>query len=645
MDLAPQAIMSMAITLGALLVYTRSSIRLEHSSLAILFVLVVAFEIVPYRGLPAVDESVREAAREVSPNVTPEVAPDSTRPDVPAPEADSAEEPSAPDRPPVVLRGSDFLLGFGNEALITICLLLILAKGVETSGALRPVGRLLARMWSFDYRIASLVTLVLAAFLSAFVNNTPIVVMMLPLLVGMAVQIGVTPSRMLMPLGFATILGGMCTTIGTSTNLLVASVSRELGGPEFAIFDFVLPASLAAAVGIVYLWAVAPRLIPERAPPLVDSEPRQFHAVLRVQAGSSAVGQTVADAAGELENRIRVERVQRAPWRAAPVDSSTPLRAGDLLHIVGSPEALKTLQGAFAAVFENPDPLSTPDQRLVEVVVTQTSPLYGKRLSELGAVTDGLLWPVGLRKPMGHVRGPLREAVDPVLNTGDLLLMQGHRQDIGTLKERMELLILDGDVHVARTAKAPLAVALLLTVVLAAALGVVSIMVSALIGVGLMLLGRALSWDEAWRAIDTRLALVIVTSLALGTSLSATGATEFLARGFVAAVEDLPPAAIVSGLLLATALLTEVVTNNAVAVVATPIALGIANQLGQPPTPFVLAVLFGANMSYLTPIGYQTNLLVLSAGGYRFSDFARAGLPLQLLMWLVLSAALPVLYL
>jgi di/tricarboxylate transporter len=544
-----------------------------------------------------------------------------------------------------VLRGSDFLLGFGNEALITICLLLILAKGVETSGALRPVGRLLARMWSFDYRIASLVTLVLAAFLSAFVNNTPIVVMMLPLLVGMAVQIGVTPSRMLMPLGFATILGGMCTTIGTSTNLLVASVSRELGGPEFAIFDFVLPASLAAAVGIVYLWAVAPRLIPERAPPLVDSEPRQFHAVLRVQAGSSAVGQTVADAAGQLENRIRVERVQRAPWRAAPVDSSTPLRAGDLLHIVGSPEALKTLQGAFAAVFENPDPLSTPDQRLVEVVVTQTSPLYGKRLSELGAVTDGLLWPVGLRKPMGHVRGPLREAVDPVLNTGDLLLMQGHRQDIGTLKERMELLILDGDVHVARTAKAPLAVALLLAVVLAAALGVVSIMVSALIGVGLMLLGRVLSWDEA-------------SGQKLGGARRGQRGAEREAchdderepcidgpPGFVAAVEDLPPAAIVSGLLLATALLTEVVTNNAVAVVATPIALGIANQLGQPPTPFVLAVLFGANMSYLTPIGYQTNLLVLSAGGYRFSDFARAGLPLQLLMWLVLSAALPVLYL
>ena len=170
-------------------------------------------------------------------------------------------------------------------------------------------------------------------------------------------------------------------------------------------------------------------------------------------------------------------------------------------------------------------------------------------------------------------------------------------------------------------------------------------MAAALIGVGLMLAGRCLTWNEAWSAIDTRMALVIVASLALGTALTVTGAADVLAVGLVGLVDDLPPPLIISGLLLITALLTEVVTNNAVAVIATPIAMGIAAQLGLPPLPFVLAVLFGANMSYLTPIGYQTNLLVMSAGGYRFSDFFRAGLPLQLILWLVLSFTIPWLYL
>jgi di/tricarboxylate transporter len=186
---------------------------------------------------------------------------------------------------------------------------------------------------------------------------------------------------------------------------------------------------------------------------------------------------------------------------------------------------------------------------------------------------------------------------------------------------------------------------IMIGVVLFAALGLLPIMASALIGVGLMLAGRCLTWNEAWSAIDARMVLVIVTSLALGTSLTVTGAAETLAIGLVGIVDDLPPPLIISGLLLITALLTEVVTNNAVAVIATPIAMSIAAKLGLEPLPFVLAVLFGANMSYLTPIGYQTNLLVMSAGGYQFSDFFRAGLPLQLLLWVVLSVTLSWLYL
>jgi di/tricarboxylate transporter len=256
-----------------------------------------------------------------------------------------------------------------------------------------------------------------------------------------------------------------------------------------------------------------------------------------------------------------------------------------------------------------------------------------------------MLAPVGIYRPEANSTQTLNSTTDPVLTAGDVLLMQGARHEIRRLQEQHRLFILDRSIHVPRSAKALPALAIIISVVLVAALGWLPIAVSALIGVLLMLLCRCLSLDEAWSALDTRLALVIVTSLALGMSLVQTGAAEYVADRFVDLVRDLPPPVVLSAVILLTSLLTEVVTNNAVAVIATPIALATAQQLGVSEIAFVLAVLFGANMSYMTPIGYQTNLLVFSAGGYRFSDFFRVGIPLQVLMWLVLSLVLPWLYL
>jgi di/tricarboxylate transporter len=229
-DPGAHAVFAMAMTLCALLLYMRSTVRVEYSSAAILFVLVFAFEVSPYRGPPVITDTVEDVAREVSPSVTDEVAPDSG---APIAEPEPIRE--------VLLRGSEFFRGFGNEALITICLLLVLAKGVERSGALRPLGRLLARLWDVNRQAALLVTILFSAVLSAFVNNTPVVVMMISLVAAVSTTTGVATSRVLMPAGFAAILGGMCTTIGTSTNLLVASISERLGGPAFALLSRPLP--------------------------------------------------------------------------------------------------------------------------------------------------------------------------------------------------------------------------------------------------------------------------------------------------------------------------------------------------------------------------------------------------------------------
>lgn len=587
---------TLLLMVGALFLFSRHKIPLEYSCLVVLATLMLAFELFPY-------------------------------------ETDAGR-----------LRGAQFLAGFGHEALVTILLLLILAKGVEVSGALRPLARLLARIWFFNRSLALLLTLVCAAMLSAFVNNTPIVVMLLPLLVGVANRARIAPSRVLMPVGFATIVGGMGTTIGTSTNLLVTSVAAGLGGPRLAMFDFVLPAAIAAAVAILYLWAIAPRLLPDRQPPLSRATPRLFESVIDVTDYSPLAGKTLSQAHGPIKENVRILRIQRGKSIDLVRLPSLTLRPGDRIHVRGTAEAIKEVQNVVGGGFHEDDLRRLPDQALVEVVVTRESPLFERKLSEAQLLL-GSLAPIGIYRPEASSTQTLNAFSDPTLTPGDVLLMQGHRHEIRRLQDQHRLFILDRTIHVPRSAKATPALAVIVTVVLVAALGWLPIAVSALLGVLTMLLCRCLSLEEAWSAIDTRLALVIVTSLALGTSLTQTGAAEFVADRFVDMVRGLPPPVVLSAVLLLTSLLTEVVTNNAVAVIATPIAIATAQELGVPEIAFVLAVLFGANMSYMTPIGYQTNLLVFSAGGYRFSDFFRVGIPLQVLMWLALSLALPWLYL
>ncbi len=596
MALEPHALASVLLTVTALILFSREKIPLEYSCVAVLIALVTLFEFFPLEG-------------------------------------------------PIYVSGATFLRGFGNEALITICLLLVLAKGVEISGALHAVGKMLTRIWLGNRTLALLVTLVIAAFISAFANNTPIVVMMLPILVGIAHRADIPPSGILMPIGFATIIGGMSTTIGTSTNLLIVSVSEELGLPRLQMFDFTLPAVIAGSVGLLYLWLIAPKLLPIRPSLLAGTAPRLFNARIELDESSPYVGQPLSLLIQDLGESVRITQVERGESTALVRLPTLEMQSGDRVMLRGTPEMIHAAQKSLVGAGRDEKLVREPDERVVEVVVTQDSPLHGKKLSEAREAELRGLAAIGWYRPRSRNVAPLNRDSDPKLRNGDVLLMQGPRQQINELINTPQIMILARTIQVPRSERARRAMGIMIGVVFVAALGVLPILTSALIGVGLMLAGRCLSWNEAWSAIDARIALVIVASLGLGTALTATGAAEALAMGLVGIVGNLPPPVIISGLLLITALLTEVVTNNAIAVIATPIAMGIATELGFEPLPFVLAVLFGANMSYLTPIGYQTNLLVMSAGSYKFADFFRVGLPLQLLLWLVLSATLCWLYL
>ncbi len=600
---SPHAIVAIVLAFAAIFLFTREKLKLESSSFMVLLFVLVWFELFTIE---------HNGAR---------------------------------------LRAGDVIAGFGNEALITISALMILAKGLETTGALQPIGHVLAGLWKVRPRLAFLATLLTVAGLSMFLNNTPVVALILPLLIAVSLQSGVSPSGILMPVGFATIIGGSATTIGTSTNLLVTSIAADLGMPEMQMFDFALPIFIVGGIAILYLWLIAPGLLPDRRPPLTDVEPRIFDSRLKINEGTFADGKTLGDVLMQTNGAMKVASIVRGNLALMKLPF-VGIKAGDTLHVSDSPENLKRyelLLGATLLASESErhaggdEPLKS-DEQLAEVVVTRGSILDINTLDATRQLTNYGLVPLALHRPGRTSRKTTEDLGNVILGAGDVILVQGTSRALERLQRSAKLLVLDGRIHLPRTGKAAIAIGIMFGVVAFAAFGVFRISLTALTGLLLMVLAGCMTWRDAFDALDRRIIMVIVASLSLGLALTATGAAEYIAAVFVSLTEGQSVVVILSGFILIMALLTEVVTNNAVGVLGTPIAISVAHQLGAPVEPFVLAVLYGANMSYLTPVGYQTNLLVMSAGGYHFSDFLRVGLPLQLIMWLGISIVLPIVY-
>lgn len=595
------------LTAVALFLFTRDRLPLETSSLTILIVLVAGFQLFPYET--ANGESLGPA---------------------------------------------QFFAGFGNEALIAICALMMVAKALETTGALQPLAGAISRAWSIRPVLALLITLIAGAVLSAFMNNTPIVVLLMPILVGVSMRVKFPVSGVLLPMGYATIIGGMSTTIGTSTNLLVVGIAQDMGLIRFDLFEFVLPVAIVGGIAILFLWLAAPKLLPDRVPPLADTTPRVFNSQLFIKEGSFADGKSLSEVLAKTNGQMRVDRIQRSESLFLAKLPSVRLQHGDRLFVKDSPENLKHFESVLGTTLYNISdsehpidehtPLKEAGQQLAEVVVTRGSPLHLRSLAAARFSASYGLLPLAIhraRAPSSQVTGDLNTIR---LRAGDVLLVQGTRDAINTLKSSGSMLVLDGTTDLPHTHRANRALATMGLVVAAAAFGIMPIAVSALIGVGMMIALGCLTWRDAASALSTPVIMIIVTSLALGKALMGTGMADYLAVSFVAVVADFPTPVILSAFILIMTLMTNVVSNNAAAVIGTPIAVAIAGHLGADPIPFVLAVLLGANMSFATPYGYQTNLLILSAGGYKFSDFLRVGIPLTIIMWLGFSFLLPLLY-
>ena len=597
----------LVLTVVALFLFTRDNIPLESSSLAILILLVAGFEIFPY-----------EKGGEI------------------------------------ILGRIDFFHGFGNEALVAICALMMVGKALETTGALQPLATIVSKAWSSRPVLALATTLLAGAVLSAFMNNTPIVVLLMPILVGASLRAKFPVSGVMLPMGLATIIGGMSTTIGTSTNLLVVGISRDLGMHEFSLFEWVLPVAIVGGVGLLFLWLVAPRLLPDRTPPMADTSPRIFSAQLHVKEGGFADGKSLSEVLAKADGNLRIDKIQRTESLFLAKLPSVIIQPGDRLFLKDSPENLKHYEQLLGATLfnisdnEHPideeTPLKAEGQQLAEVVVTRGSPLHLRNLAAANFSSSYGLLPLALhraRAPSSQVTGDLNLIR---LRAGDVLLVQGSGEAIQNLKDSGNMLVLDGTTTLPQTHHAKRALFIMGGVVLLAAFGILPIAVSAFLGLGLMIATGCLGWRDAAGALSIPVIMIIVTSLALGTALVGTGMADYLALSFVSVASGLPPPMILSAFMLLMTIMTNVVSNSAAAAIGTPIAISIATQLGVSPEPFVLAVLFGANMSFATPYGYQTNLLVMTAGGYKFADFLRVGIPLTIIMWVGFSLILPMLY-
>lgn len=544
--------------------------------------------------------------------------------------------------------------GFGNEATITVALLLVLSTGLMHTGAVDVVARRAVRLAGGSELRLLLLVVGAVVPVSAFINNTAAVAILLPALLGACRQVGVAPSRLLLPLSFASQLGGSLTLIGTTTNLLVAGLMLELGLVRIRIFDITPPALIVAAAGMLYLFTIGRWLTPRReaSRDLLESyELHDYLTTLRIRQGSPLDGQSIAASRFGREQGLTIIQVEHTDGSRVPdPGAATTLHAGDLLLVEGKIPDIAALQAETGVEIEGADPhLPEPGSepvdegedpvRLAEVLVPPRSPGSGRSLRGLRLRTRFAVSGIGLRR---HGT-PLRENMAAVsLRPGDVVLVQGRASALRQLHESGELTLVGAvDLAPKRRRKMKWAVVAMGGAVLLAALEVVPIMVGAMMGVVFLLLTRTVGAEEAYREMDWMVVVLLAAILPLGLALQKSGAAAGIATALVALAGPMGPYGLLAAIYLVTSLLTNAISNVAAAALVVPVAVALAQSAGLSPTPFAVAVMFAASNAFLTPIGYQTNMFVYGPGGYRFSDFIRVGGPLSLVTWIVSVIAIP----
>lgn len=567
-----------------------------------------------------------------------------------------------------MLDSAALLSGFANSALVAVLALLVMGQAIMQTDALRPVTQLLVtsdRKWAW---LSILTIFVLVMVLSAFMNNTPLVLLAIPVLQALAGAAGFSESRLMMPLSFAAILGGMTTLVGSSTNMLVSSAMIELGYRPLQFFDFTVPGVILAGVGFIYVLFVLPKLLPNRSSfteQLVGDQ-KEFIAEIDVADDSKLVGSECVDGVFPDMPELTIRLIQRAGHLILPPYEGYVIEPGDILIVAAKRSALAALLSKYPGFLISeedeetlrPDKLSDEftenadeeekkkpvdlDEKaaqtrvLAEVMITPGSRMIDMSLEQVNFPLqfDSIVLGVQrrarvVRRRLGRIR----------LEAGDVLLVAGSHSSIDSMRDSQDIIVLSGskkDLPVPK--KAPLAGGIMIGVIGLAAFNILSIPVAAITGAVLLIATGCLNIRQAIRAVDRKIFLLVGSMLALGTALQATEGAYFIADSLLLLPFADNPLAMASMLFLVIAFCTNILSNNACAILFTPIAMNMAVNMGIDPLTFAITVVFAANCSFASPIGYKTNLLVMGPGHYRFRDFMKAGIPLIFILWVAYIA-------
>lgn len=545
-----------------------------------------------------------------------------------------------------VVTNRDLLIGFADPALITIMALLVVGQALVQTGALNGPAQTFVAVGAKAPGLTIFTCFVIVMAVSAVLNNTPVVVIFIPIMSVLAEKLGRRTSSVMMPLSFVAILGGNLTIIGSSTNLLAIGTYQLEGYPAVDFFEFTMPGAVMAGVGLLYVAFVAPRLLVDRSgisSKVTQANGKQFLFQMELEPGNTMIGKTAVSGLFPGLKDMTVRMIERGKTKILPPYDGVTLEEGDIVLVAATRSVMTELLNNSPTAVSDAEGEAHEDTRQVrliaEAVVAPASRLDGRTIAMTGFRSETGCAVLGVQRRSRMIRAALSQLR---LEAGDVLLVMGARDNIMGLRNNPDVLLMESSASdLPKQAFANRASLIFAGVVLTAATGLVPIVLAALFGAVLMLATGCLNIRQASRSIDRRVFAIVGAALALGTAMKATGGATWLAHATLAALEGAPEWVILSGLFLLIALLTNVLSNNATAVLFTPIAVSIATELQVDPIPLLVTVIFAANCSFATPMSYQTNLLVMAPGHYRFKDFMLVGSPLILIQWLTFTLFIP----